>query len=223
MNKKRFVLGAAGMVLSIFMCAMPVFANVRSEDQQEEAAADASTEAVPEVEEEEKAGSEPLTPEANLSTVDDINNESDSGKQFMTVTTKQGDVFYIIVDRDNEGSENVYFLNQVDDADLEALTDDGTDDKDAEAEEAAKEQAELEAQQAREKANAEATAAAADKTVTDSKDTGGNGNIGGLLVLLVVGIGAAGGYLWYRTRSGKKKEPENPDPDDGYNEDEEAE
>ena len=220
MNKKRFVLGAAGMVLSIFMCAMPVFANVKSEDKQEEAAADVSTETEPEVQEEE-VETEPLTPEANLSTVDDINNESDSGKQFMTVTTKQGDIFYIIVDRDNEGSENVYFLNQVDDADLEALTDDGTTDEDAEAEEAAKEQAELEAQQdkeAQEKADAEAAAAAE----TAESDDKGSGNIGGLLVLLIAGIGAAGGYLWYRTRTGKKKEPENPDPDDGYNEDEDS-
>ena len=191
MNKKRFVLGAAGMVLSIFMCAMPVFANVKSEDKQEEAAADVSTETEPEVQEEE-VETEPLTPEANLSTVDDINNESDSGKQFMTVTTKQGDIFYIIVDRDNEGSENVYFLNQVDDADLEALTDAGTTDEDAEAEEAAKEQAELEAQQekeAQEKADAEAAAA----TETAESDDKGSGNIGGLLVLLIAGIGAAGG------------------------------
>ena len=58
-----------------------------------------------------------LTPEGNLTLVNDISGTSSEDKQFITVVTKNGNYFYIIIDRASE-SENVYFLNKVDEADL---------------------------------------------------------------------------------------------------------
>ena len=60
-----------------------------------------------------------LTPEGNAALVDDFG----GNKQLITVTTKAGNYFYILIDRANEDKETaVHFLNQVDEADLMALT-----------------------------------------------------------------------------------------------------
>ncbi len=67
------------------------------------------------------SGDAALTPDGNLSLIDDIGSSTRSGKQFITVETRNGNVFYLIIDCDDEGEETVHFLNQVDEADLLTL------------------------------------------------------------------------------------------------------
>lgn len=69
--------------------------------------------------------SSPLTPEGNLTLVDDVERTDDIDKQFITAVSKNGNYFYLVIDRAGD-TDNVYLLNMVDEADLLALMEDGT-------------------------------------------------------------------------------------------------
>lgn len=62
----------------------------------------------------------PLTPEGNLTLQDDLQNTVSDDLQFLTVRTKAGNTFYLVIDRVAK-ENNVHFLNLVDEADLLAL------------------------------------------------------------------------------------------------------
>ena len=64
-----------------------------------------------------------LTPEGNLTLVDDYyTNYSDgSGQQFITMVSKSGATFYLVIDRNAKGQQTVHFMNLVDEADLLTL------------------------------------------------------------------------------------------------------
>ena len=85
-----------------------------------------SAETTPEPTEEPATGGmepegQPLTPEGNMTLVDDIDGDAAEDKQFIVVKSKGGNYFYIIVDRAAEGENSVHFLNQVDESDLMAI------------------------------------------------------------------------------------------------------
>ena len=57
-------------------------------------------------------------PKGNAQLADDVSDNENL--QFITVTARDGNVFYFVIDKGAQ-SENVYFLNTVDESDLEAL------------------------------------------------------------------------------------------------------
>ena len=117
------------IVLLIVMClaSLSVTAYAYADDAGEEYILETTTPVTVPTEpaEEPTTGSIPLTPDGNMTLVDDIEGEATEDKQFITVVSKNGNYFYIIIDRAGDGENTVHFLNQVDEADLMALMEEG--------------------------------------------------------------------------------------------------
>ena len=163
-----------------------------------------------------------LTPEGNLTLVDDYyTNYSDgSGQQFITLVSKSGATFYLVIDRNAKGRQTVHFMNLVDEADLLALMEeDAADAYTAEKEAAAK--AEQERKQAEEDAKKAAEEAAASGTEQEPKENKVTKYAAGFLgVVALIALTAGGGfYAFTKQKQKKQAEKEALDPDAGYTED----
>ena len=162
-----------------------------------------------------------LTPEGNLTLVDDYHTDySDgSGQQFITLVSKSGATFYLVIDRNAKGQQTVHFMNLVDEADLLALMEeDAADAYTAEKEAAAQ------AEQERKQAEEDAKKAAEEAEASGSEQTGGNKvtkyAATFLGVLALVGLVAGGGfYAFAKQKQKKQAEKEALDPDANYTED----
>ena len=144
--------------------------------------------------------------------------------QFIAVTTKDGSVFYVLINYSAEGNEdNVYFLNKVDDYDLYALLYQGDEDSqntnpDSAAAEAASNANKANGNKGKNNVN-EAT------TTTDSavQQTSSKNQSNGSKTLMITGVGvavlAAAGFIFYKMKNGKSKKKSNSDDFDGFEDD----
>ena len=209
------------LVLSVALCAgmaAPAFAYdgepVEEVEQPVLTAATEEEEAVTVTDEENGA----LTPEGNLTLVDDYHtNYSDgSGQQFITLVSKSGNTFYLVIDRNAKGQQTVHFMNLVDEADLLTLM----EEEDADAYTAEKEAAEQDKLKAEEEAQkaAEEAAASGEEQPKENKVTKIASGFLGVIVLTAL---AAGGifYAFAKQKQKKQTEKEALDPDANYTED----
>ena len=166
-----------------------------------------------------------LTPDGNLTLVDDYHtNYSDgSGQQFITLVSKSGATFYLVIDRTSKGAQTVHFMNLVDEADLLSLM----EDEDADAYTAEKEaaaQAEQDKLKAEEEAEEEAKKAAEEAAASGEEQPKENKVTkiasGFLGVVVLIALAAGGGfYAFAKQKQKKQAEKEALDPDANYTED----
>ena len=231
-NIRKKVLGALVMCIVCMITIMPTTAFAQSDENAKQQEVEATIVPTvkptvqptikptvkPTVEPEEVAEATygPLTPDGNMSLVDDYGSLEMGGEQFITVVTKSGNYFYLIIDRDDQGEETVHFLNMVDELDLLKLMD----------EEEAKEYTESTAGEevpiptATISGQTEGKSEAGETEKSESS-TQKNSSTGILVVVLLVTVVGIGGYIFLKGSKKKNQKKAGRDPDVDYIDEEE--
>lgn len=212
------------MVVGMFLSmAMPAFAYTGGADQETETA-DSSAETVTgtistetghtedtpvteepsesegETEEEETPGrvnGTSFSVPGNGQLVDDLS--EDGSKQFLTIQTKNGNTFFMVLDRSNN-TENVYMLSMIDENDLAEFIGDG--------------QKEIEQKQPSvvipetEKPSASAESEAGTEIKPETEEKKGGMSTGSMFAIVLLLAGGIGGFYYFKIWKPKQDEDE---------------
>lgn len=222
MKIKKVILSLMTAVMITGTFSMTAFAN--AEEPADEAETAVKEEQTEDAEASAETGDDALTPDGNMTLVDDVGSETEAGKQFITMVTKSGNYFYLIIDRDDKGEQTVHFLNQVDEADLMALMDEEQTAGLTQSEETANTETGTETvtpdQETVEETNT-AEEEPAEETVVEKQEEKKSGNMLPAIILLAAVVIGGGVFAFMKLKEKKEQEKEKPDPDDEYQDEEE--
>ena len=199
-KKLMMIVMAVTMLSGFSFATVYAYADPSAEETTTEVVAETSSEAPTEENTEDtdtgrviaESDSSAFSTPGNAQLVDD--KENDDTKQFLTIQTKKGNTFYMVIDRSST-SENVYMMSLVDENDLAEFLDETEDSKTEEEQKVVIPETTTETTPAVEKETEEETT---------QKNTGG-ADIWKLCTIVLaggLGIGAVVVYLKY----GRKKE-----------------
>ena len=135
----------------------------------------------------EETETTPFSVAGNGQLLDDISD--DETKQFLTVQTKNGNTFFMVIDR-SRNSENVYMLSLIDENDLAEFL--GEDEAEPEEEKPAVAVEEPRPEPVQEEPRPE-------------PEKGGMG-MGAVLTMILLGAGSIGGYYYFKIWKPKREE-----------------
>ncbi len=150
---------------------------------------DESAEAEPVIMEEtpEETEPTPFSVAGNGELLDDITN--DETKQFLTVQTKNGNTFFMVIDR-SRNSENVYMLSLIDEYDLAEFIE------------------EEKTEPVEEKPAVVVEEPKPEPVQEEPRPEKGGMGMGALLAMILLGAGGVGGYYYFKIWKPKREEEE---------------
>jgi len=154
-------------------------------------------------------------PEGNGALLEDVSDDV-VNRQFLSIQSKNGNTFYMVIDKDSKGKQNVYFMNLVDEYDLMAFAEKFPEGVQSELKDGTKSSAGTDKDGNTVKSDESQT----DKD-TQTKSGGGNPM---LIIILVLAAGGGGAFYYFKVVKPKKgakapKQVDYSDEDEDYEED----